>query len=113
MKYDKPLKSQLACEQVPSEVEKKFGERVGASSLCEQSKWDRLARRKRSDSLADFFFPASLGACSQATEILIRLLIQVRQLVEQALNTSSGNGGDVSTLILLLKTNNLILVHKL
>ena len=33
-------------------------------------------------------------------KILIRLLIQVQQLVEQALNTSNGHGGDVITLII-------------
>ena len=33
-------------------------------------------------------------------KILIRLLIQVQQLVEQALNTSSGHVGDVIKLII-------------
>ena len=36
----------------------------------------------------------------KAFKILIRLLIQAHQLVEQALNTSSGKGGDVITLII-------------
>ena len=35
------------------------------------------------------------------------------QLVEQAIYTFSGNGGDVITLIIHIHTNNLILVHKL
>ena len=36
---------------------------------------------------------------SKAFEIQIRPLIQVHQLVEQAINTSSGNEGNVITLI--------------
>ena len=36
----------------------------------------------------------------KAVKILIRLLIQVHQLVEQALNTSSGKGGDIIALII-------------
>ena len=34
------LKVNLACEQAPSEVGKKFGEQVGAWWLRERSEWD-------------------------------------------------------------------------
>ena len=47
---------------------------------------------------------------SKAFEILIRPLIHVHQLVERAINTSSGNEGDVITLTrYIVEDENLIL----
>ena len=67
-------------------------------SASESERRDSSSETSGTDPLAEFF--SDLAGSLFAGYILIRFLIQVHQLVEQALNTSSGNGGGVIKLII-------------